>query len=556
MQREMSIPNYQRTLDIVRRANQIAASHALDELLERTLDLFIEVACAESGILYLYDDLHDELILKVACGNISQPNLLGARFSTDHSPIGAALRLEEPIFVADLQRERQWNDLLSGWFRRLPRTAYCLPLALPKRPVGVVQVFNVPLATAENPEEIALLFLLGNCMVSEIEKARLLNEAHRRERRLSALVDIISRLTTTLDRRELLTLIMDHARELLDVEATSVWELDLHQNVLVPHVATGKHGERMQEVTVPIGQGIIGHVVETGDALLVEDVSKDERHYPVVDRQIGFETRSILCVPLRAPRIQLGGERGELQAGIIGGAQALNKRGGRPFTRDDQVLFEVFASQAANVLQLARLYQETHELFLGVINVVASAIDAKDPYTQGHAQRVSEVSVAIAEELGLSQEDIYHIKIGGILHDVGKLGVPDAILKKQAGLSDDEFDEMKKHPVKGHEIMRQGELGRLLYAELPALLEHHERLDGSGYPQGLIGDQISQIGRIVAVADVFDALTSDRPYRPGAPADEALRYLQQGASKGFDAECVAALSRAWSNGKIKTQREE
>ena len=174
---------------------------------------------------------------------------------------------------------------------------------------------------------------------------------------------------------------------------------------------------------------------------------KEERHYKQVDEQSGFVTRSILCVPLRAPSIQLGQERGELQASIIGGAQALNKRNGGAFTQDDIDLFETLASQAATVLKVARLNEETYKLFKGVIKVVAGAVDAKDPYTQGHSQRVSEFAVAIAEELGLPLEQIVHVEIGGILHDVGKIGVPDAILKKDGGLSEQEFDEIKKHPI-------------------------------------------------------------------------------------------------------------
>jgi HD-GYP domain-containing protein (c-di-GMP phosphodiesterase class II) len=207
------------------------------------------------------------------------------------------------------------------------------------------------------------------------------------------------------------------------------------------------------------------------------------------------------------------------------------------------------------VLQVARLNEDTYKLFMGVIKVVAGAIDAKDPYTQGHSQRVSEFAVAIAEELSLPPERINHVRIGGILHDVGKIGVPDAILKKDGRLSEDEFAEIKKHPSKGYEIMRQEELRWLLREELPALLEHHEREDGRGYPQHLAGDQISQIGKIVHVADVFDALTSDRPYHPGRPADLALRMLQEGAGVEFDPACVAALLRAREKGKALTQRE-
>jgi HD-GYP domain-containing protein (c-di-GMP phosphodiesterase class II) len=558
VERELTGLSYQRVIETIRRANAIAANNELDALLDQMLDLFVEVANAEAGTLYLYDAETDELVFKVVKGDAMSRGMLGKRFPAARGIAGATLRERRALFIDDVTADARWDRRLGELSALKLKTMYCLPLQLKDRPVGVVQVFNLPETAVDQEEELTLLQDLGDRMASEIAKTRLLEQAQLRQQRLNALVDIISRLTTTLDRQELLTRIMNHARDLLEVEATSVWELDQRHDppLLRLHVATGEHSDQLRELTVPVGQGIIGQVVATGQRMLVEDVTKEERHYKQADEQSGFVTRSILCVPLRAPGIELGQERGEIQASIIGGAQALNKRNGGMFTADDIELFETLASQAATVLQVARLNEDTYNLFFGVIKVVAGAIDAKDPYTQGHSQRVSEFSVAIAEELGLSREAINHVRIGGILHDVGKIGVPDAILKKAGGLSEQEFDEIKKHPQRGYEIMRQEELRWLLRAELPALLEHHERPDGRGYPQHLKGDQISLIGRIVHVADVFDALTSDRPYHNGRTADVAVGILQQGAGSGdFDPVCVEAFCRARDRGRIKTQKE-
>jgi HD-GYP domain-containing protein (c-di-GMP phosphodiesterase class II) len=555
MEREVQSPIYQRITEIIQRANQIAASTQLDALLDQMLELFVEVADAQAGTLYLYDAVRDVLVFKVVKGDPASQGMVGTTFPAERGIAGAAMRSREPIFIPDVEQDARWDRRLGELSALRLRTMYCLPLVLHDKPIGVVQVFNLPATAVNDVEELAVLNLLGNRMVSEIEKARLLNEANRREKRLSALVDIISQLTTTLERDQLLTLIMNHARELLEVEATSVWELDEQSQVLRLHVATGDRGEKLKAVTVPVGQGLIGECVKTGKRILVDDVTQDPRHNKQVDQRSGFVTRSILSVPLRAPSIQLGPERGELKESIIGGAQAVNKRGGGAFVEDDIALFEALASQAATVLQLARLYENTQKLFEGVVNVVAGAIDAKDPYTEGHSRRVSEFSVAIAEELGLSKEQIYHIRLGGILHDVGKIGVPDAILKKPDRLTDEEMDEMRQHPTKGYEIMQQEELRWLLRDELPALLEHHERLDGGGYPNGLKGDQIHEIGRIVAVADVFDALTSDRPYRAGMSVDEAFAILRRGAGTELDTTCVEALWRARQKGNVLMQRE-
>ncbi|HEU5089059.1 MAG TPA: HD domain-containing phosphohydrolase, partial [Roseiflexaceae bacterium] len=401
--------------------------------------------------------------------------------------------------------------------------------------------------------ELALLAMLGNNMATVVEKARLLDEVQRRERRARALSDIQARLTTTLDRSELLTLIMTYARDLLEVEATSVWELDEQQGeappVLRSYVATGPRSHDVTGLCVPAGQGIIGHVVATGEVVRVEDVAHDTRHYAKIDAASGFETRSILCVPLQAPSIQLGPERGMVQATIIGGAQALNKIGG-PFSEDDVELFRSFANLSATVLQLSRLYGETHDLLMGMIKALAAAVDARDRYNRQHSQRVSDYSVAIARTLGMSSEAVYHVRVGSLLHDIGKIGVPDAVLDKPSRLDDDELTEMRSHTVKGHAILSQQELRWLLRAELPALLQHHERLDGTGYPHAISGDNISQIGRIVAVADVFDALTSARPYKEPWPAEQAIAYLQQRVGSEFDPQAVTALAQAVAEGQI------
>jgi HD-GYP domain-containing protein (c-di-GMP phosphodiesterase class II) len=555
VEREISSPGYSRIVDAIRRANSIAASTELDDLLSQMLDLFVEVANAEAGTLYLYDEATDELVFRVVKGDPHSQGLIGTRFPAGRGIAGAALRQREPIFIPDVTVDPRWDRQLGELSVLRLKTMYCLPLMLRDRAVGVVQVFNLPPAAVDEDEDLTLLHDLGDRMASEIQKARLLEQAQRREKRLSALVDIISRLTTTLDREDLLTRIMDHARELLEVEATSVWELDEQRNVLVLHVATGAGGEQLKAVEVEIGQGFIGQCVATGERVLVDDVANDVRWNPDLDKQSGFVTRSILSIPLRSPTIQLGQDRGEVKSSIIGGAQALNKCNGRAFTEDDIALFETLASQAATVLQVARLNEDTYKLFEGVINVVAGAIDAKDPYTQGHSKRVSDFSVAIGEELGLPREDINHIKIGGILHDVGKIGVPDAILGKDGGLSEEEYNEIKKHPSKGYDIMSQEELKWRLRKELPALLEHHERLDGRGYPNRLTGDQISEIANIVHVADVFDALTSDRPYHKGRTPDVALEILYKGVGTDFDGDCVEALARARAKGKARTQRE-
>lgn len=551
MEREL---DYRRIVNTLQQALEISNDSNLDTLLERTLDLFVETARAQAGTLYLYDAAHDELVFKVVKGDNDSSQLLGQRIPASQGIAGATLRANQPAFVHNVMTDPRW-DRRTGELANLHlKTMYCLPLAVQGKPVGVVQVFNLPAGAIDDDGELAILRLLGNNMASMIDKARLLDEAQHRERRARALADIQARLTTTLDRNMLLTLIMNYARDLLEVEATSVWELDEDENVLRSHVATGEHGERIAGITIPFGQGIIGHVVATGKEVLVADVKRDGRHYQQIDQESGFVTRSILCVPLQAPGIHLGAERGVVASSIIGGAQALNKIGG-PFTDDDIQLFTSFANLAATVLQLARLYSDTQNLLMGMIKAMAAAVDARDRYNKQHSQRVSDFSVAIAREMNMPSDEIYHIRIGSLLHDIGKIGIPDAILDKPGRLDQEELDEMRSHTTKGYDIMSQEELKWLLRVELPALVQHHERLDGKGYPFQIKDQDITPIGRLVAVADVFDALTSTRPYKEPWSAEQAIAYLQERAGTEFDAACVEALRRARANGYIQTQPE-
>jgi HD-GYP domain-containing protein (c-di-GMP phosphodiesterase class II) len=546
-------------IEVVRRATQIANDADLETLLARTLDLFVQVARAEAGTLYLYDQQTDELVFHVVHGDRQSAGLAGRRIPADRGVAGAALRSGQPIFVPDVLADARWDRTTGELSGMKLRTMYCLPLLAAGQPVGVAQVFNLPSTSVDDSDELELMQLLGDCIVGAINKTRLLEESRRlldemqrRALQQQALAVIQNELTTTLDRRMVLTRIMDYARTLLDCEATSVWELDEQHGLLVLHVATGERGGELAEVTVPVGQGIIGHVVATGETVLVEDVSQDARHYQAIDEQSGFVTRSILCAPLRAPRIMLGPERGQVEAAIIGGAQALNKRGGA-FTHGDRALFELFAAQAATALQITRLYSGMQGLFDDTIKIIANLSDARDRYTHGHSERVAAFAVALAEELGW--QETYQVRVGGILHDIGKIGVPDAILNKQERLTDEEFARMKQHPMIGYNAMRDSQaMWRDLPMVLSAILEHHIRADGGGYPALRVGNEISRIGQIVHVADVFDALTSTgRPYRSAMPPEEAIAVLRRGSGTDFDPECVEAFVRAWEKGRIAVQ---
>src|SRR5690349_23986879 len=196
---------------------------------------------------------------------------------------------------------------------------------------------------------------------------------------------------------------------------------------------------------------------------------------------------------------------------------------------------------------LQRSAQENRELFLGTVKGLAAAIDGKDPYTRGHSERVSRFSMAIAQRLGLSDEETEKIRISALLHDVGKIAIDDNILKKPAALTDEEYEIMKGHPQKGYKIMNQIPAMKEF---LPGMYMHHEMVNGKGYPQGLTGDEIPLMGKIVAVADTFDAMTIDRPYQKALPLEKALEVISGYIGSRYDGKVVAALIEACHNGEV------
>ena len=533
-------------IPILERANEIASTSQLDDLLDRMMDLVIETCRGNAGTLYLLDHQANELVFKVVKGDENSQLLVGKRINVSQGIVGATLRNRKPLWVPDITQDARWYRELSGPdLKNQPRSVLSFPLLLHNEPIGVVQVFN-----PASPE-LQLAQLLGNRMASEIDKAMLLAASRQRSERLQALVEIIGHVGSSLSQDDILQMIIDFACQLLNAEAGSLFLVDEETGDLVLHVANNLQERNLLGVRVPAGKGIIGYVVHSGETLLVADTSQDERHYSQVDQASGFETRSILAVPLKVRTLILGGERGVTQEHIIGGLEALNKLEGT-FDQEDARMLETFANQAATVLEIARLYTNTSDLLIGVVQALTTAIDAKDPYTEGHSQRVSDYSVAIARELSIPAETLNHLRIAGLLHDVGKIGVPDGVLQKPGRLNEKEMAEMRKHPLIGEKIMKPV---RNLQREMPAITEHHERVDGTGYPKGMSGDDISLIGRIVAVADVFDALSSDRPYRKGQSAEQVFQHLLAGVGTHFDANCVNALIGAYQRGLVQTQSE-
>lgn len=250
---------------------------------------------------------------------------------------------------------------------------------------------------------------------------------------------------------------------------------------------------------------------------------KPERDWSIIDP--GFDS------PL-APASQTLVQPLLREGRVIGAIIAANKTGPDPaISSYDTQLIHAAGGFVNAFLENSALYLEQKQLFLGTIQAVTASIDAKDHYTRGHSERVSHLSELLARKLGLPDRDVEWVRISGLVHDVGKIGVPEAVLTKPGRLTDDEFAAIKRHPEIGHNILRAvAPLG----PALPGVLSHHERWDGKGYPNGLSGEGIPLIARIIGLADTFDAMSSNRSYRSALTRDKVLAEITRCAGSQFD----------------------
>jgi len=251
-----------------------------------------------------------------------------------------------------------------------------------------------------------------------------------------------------------------------------------------------------------------------------------ENHFAPSPRSaVGQAVKSFVAVPLRG------------EQNMIGILMALNKQAGE-FDSVDVKLISAVADQAAVFLTNHRLYADLQDLLMGVVHALTASIDAKDPYTSGHSQRVARISRRLAEECGFPPGRVRQIYLAGLLHDIGKIGVPERVLCKPGRLTKEEFELIKRHPTVAAKILSGI---RQLDDVILGILTHHERPDGGGYPQGLRGDEVPIEGRIIGLADCLDAMTSDRAYRRARPLSAVIREIRKHAHAQFDPLLVEKL---------------
>ncbi len=353
--------------------------------------------------------------------------------------------------------------------------------------------------------------------------------------RLALLSHLSQILNSTLDHKEIRRRAMEAATQLMKAEVGSLLLVDEEERQLYFEVALGDREKEIKTIFLNFGEGIAGWVAQHGKPLIVNAPGKDRRFFKGVDERTEFKTRNIICVPVKVKKK------------IIGVLEAINKKGKRGFDKEDLSLLTSLADQVAIALDNSRLYQELEEMFFQTADSLADAIEQRDPYTGGHTQRVTLYSQAIAKYLQLKPLERKWLKITSVLHDIGKIGIEDHILKKPTRLSPKEFDLIKHHSDIGAKII--GHI-RQLKEIVPGVKYHHEQINGKGYPDGLRGKDIPILAKIVAVADTYDAMTTDRPYRKAMEKEAAIEELKRCSGTQLDKEVVEAFIHAYRKGEI------
>jgi len=385
------------------------------------------------------------------------------------------------------------------------------------------------LANIDGMESANILRDVSKIMQSmaDLEKT-VTDQLKTREMQLGALMGVGRTINSSLGLKRVLEEVMDTLIALMRAERGFLM-LRNPSGELTVRIARGIDHINLEEDSFIVSRTIVGKVANTGEAILTTNAQEDPRFENQMS-VAAYQLRSILCAPLK------------IKNELIGVIYVENRAKAGIFQLPDQGMITAFADQAAVAIDNAQLFddlqeknQELEKAYQATLEGWVSALDMRDKETEGHTQRVRILTERLARKMGVGDNEMVHITRGALLHDIGKMAIPDGILLKPGALTDDERELIKKHPVYAYDMLKR--IDFLLPAiDIPYC--HHEKWDGTGYPRGLKGNDIPFAARIFPVIDVWDALTSDRPYRKKLPKNKVLEHIRADSGKHFDPQVV------------------
>ena len=397
------------------------------------------------------------------------------------------------------------------------------------------------------------LFLQGNTRIEKIELfCQAMLEKHRRlfkfynmkepnekqalesQKILDLLFSYMPKIAAERKMDNLLVLMADLGRSIVSADRCSLWLVDEDRGELWTKVAHG-----VSELRIPIDAGFVGYSVKTAEPLLIKDAYQDPRFDRRSDEKTHYRTTSVMTVPLM-----------DSAGNVMGVFQAINKQGqdelgeAAVFSVQDLERLRLTAVYSAKTVESAMLNMELEATQREIIHILGEVSEYRSEETGDHIQRVAEISYMLAKFLGLPEDESERIRLAAPMHDLGKVGIPDAILNKPGRFTDDEYTIMKTHSEIGYNMLHNSKRKLLRFAAEIAR-SHHERWDGRGYPKGIAGEDIPLAGRICSVADVLDALSSPRCYKQPWPEDKVKEEFQKQRGGQFQPELVDVLMEHW-----------
>jgi HD-GYP domain-containing protein (c-di-GMP phosphodiesterase class II) len=384
-----------------------------------------------------------------------------------------------------------------------------------------------------NAERLAYEQDSFNLLSDVTEEVRTLEEKSNdslKKGSLIALLKIGHEIAAETDINTLLRVIAQETRIAIKADRCTVFLYDKEKDEIWSKIALGLDS---QEIRFPASKGLAGHVVKTGQTINIRDAYADDRFNPEIDKQTGYKTKTILCMPIKNHNQE-----------IIGAFQVLNKIGGI-FTDDDEELLVAIGSSAGISIVNAQLFQkqqqmleEQKQIFDSFIDTLATSIDAKDSITAGHSSRVRLYAGLIASQMNLEPKMKEIIETAATLHDIGKIGIRDSVLQKEGKLTDEEYAHIQKHVEITYNILHKIHMSEDFKLVTEIACSHHEKYNGMGYYRKIAGENIPLGGRILAISDVFDAITSKRHYRDKMPMLNVLKIFVTDNNSHFDKKIV------------------
>lgn len=514
---------------------EVLSQHRIDrqiisKLYNELLRLIIKELLCNAGSLFIIDkDTGSPVFTAVKGGD---ENLIGKKLEKGKGIVGKVAETGQSYLSHDVSKDKIWMGEVSKSKSFSTNDILACPIKYGDDIIGVVEVLNKNRGIFNKNDMKRLLQLTPHIAVfmkyfiDELEQQRFLEMQTK-------LYELSMVLNSNLDTKAVVRNAIKAIVSLVNADVGSLLLVDKERQELFFEVVLGDSEKVLKEIRLKFGQGIAGWVAQQKEPIIVNDTSKDERFYKKADEKTGFVTKNVLCVPVVSK---------EEVTGVI---QAINKKEGL-FTKRDLELLTSLADQVAIALENASLHEELKRTFIEVVESLSEAIEKRDPYTGGHTKRVVKYSLMIADEMGISGEERDKLKMAALLHDVGKIGIDDSVLRKPARLDEIEFEKMKEHPTIGADIL--GKIPQIKNI-IPGILYHHEWYNGKGYPDGLSGNALPRIARIISIADTYDAMTTDRPYRKGLTHEYAIAELKKFSGTQFDPGYVDVFIKAFEKQK-------